>query len=172
MEKAVIVILVLISLANFLNRQTPNGQVEATMPEYELYSLSDWRESRERHNLDQREKQIIGGDCPKERCLYIFTKPSCPACRTQRPKMSEVVTEANDMGFEAKIIVGLGTSDEIIKYTETVAGPVLVDPLGEYFDRAGVDFYPQYYLTDADGTVVKRGFLSENISQMIAEEAH
>lgn len=169
MEKVVVVILVLVSLINFLNSRSPNGQVKAMMPEFELYSLSDWRLSREDHSLTQQEKNLVGGDCPKEKCLYIFTKPSCPACRTQRPQMSEMVLAANAKGYEAKIIVGLGSSEEIIKYTETITAHVLVDPLGEYFDRAGVDFYPQYYLTDADGTVVKRGFLSENISQMIEE---
>ena len=98
-------------------------------------------------------EKVAWGSCPAAKCLSVYVAPWCGVCRASTPFINAVVAYLNAHGAPARVVVGQGTPEQVAAYAKDFGPGTLLDPGGRVPLAGGV---PQFIVTAADGTVLKR----------------
>ncbi|WP_299871320.1 redoxin family protein [uncultured Cocleimonas sp.] len=96
----------------------------------------------------------VGGRCMGEKCLTVYVAPWCPACKSLRPTIIDMAKTLKDEGVDVKVIIGKDTQQATEKYAASYPFPVLLDPSGEFFEKAQQRGVPFFMVSDREGKVV------------------
>lgn len=91
--------------------------------------------------------------CAAAKCLTVYVAPWCSICRASTPFINATVDYLNKRGVPARVVVGQGRPAEVAAYARDFGAGTLLDPEGRVPLAGGV---PQFIVTAADGTILKR----------------
>ncbi len=98
-------------------------------------------------------QSVTWSACSAPKCLTVYVAPWCGVCRASTPFINAVVAFLNARGLPARVVVGQGTPEQVAAYARDFGPGTLLDPGGRVPLAGGV---PQFIVTSADGTVLKR----------------
>lgn len=115
-------------------------------------------------------KEFDGAQLAGTPTVLWFWAPWCPTCHAQVSGVEAVAAE-----YDGKVNVvgvgGLSDAADIRDFAEGVAGPThLIDEEGSVWKHFGIAAQSTYVLLDAEGTVIKDGYLdNEALEKAVAE---
>ncbi|MEB8433020.1 TlpA disulfide reductase family protein [Cocleimonas sp. KMM 6892] len=110
------------------------------------------------HNEDPYNEMdgSVGGRCLGGKCLTVYVAPWCPACKSLRPTIIDMVETLEKEGIEVKVIIGKDSQQATEQYAKSYPFPVLLDPQGDFFQKANQRGVPFFMVSDSKGKVVSQ----------------
>ncbi|WP_372728147.1 redoxin family protein [Nocardioides sp.] len=111
-----------------------------------------------------------GGQLAGKPTVLWFWAPWCSTCRAQSSAVS-ALAETYDGRVNVVGVGGLADSSAIVDYAREVTAPTqLIDPDGAVWRHFGVRAQSSYVVIDADGTVVRDGYLDDRVLADLVDE--
>ncbi len=112
----------------------------------------------ELHNQDEYSSMdgSIGGRCPEKQCLTVYVVPWCPACKSLKPTIISLTEELQSEGIDVKVIVGKDTLKTTKKYASSYPFPVLLDPKGNFYNKAKQRGVPFFLVSNKKGNITNK----------------
>ena len=96
---------------------------------------------------------VTWSSCPAAKCLTVYVAPWCGVCRASTPFLKAFVAAMAKAGVPSRVVVGRDKPAAVTDYAAVFGPEALLDPEGKVPLTGGV---PQFIVTAADGTVLKR----------------
>ena len=100
-------------------------------------------------------RSLVGGRCPKDRCLLVVVAPWCPACRSMKGTIEALRDQLEADGVPVTVLVAMDQADDLKTLAAAYAKPVALDIDGQFHKRVGVDAVPYFAVTNAKAEIIE-----------------
>lgn len=100
------------------------------------------------------ESRTVGGACDAEQCLTVYVSPSCPTSPRITSMLISLVDDLKKDNIQTDIIVGNDPAKEVKYFAKRYPFGVFLDPSGNFFQKADLEFTPTFIVTNREGEIL------------------